>query len=160
MPRRKGHWLWGCLMEMVRDRSGFLMEKHELHGDVFISRALIRDLMFVRDPAVVYGINVTHWADFHKPDYINVMWKPFLGNGLVPNVTCVHQERLTNQKDRGDLFSHMVFVEDEQGRMSDQQLRDEAMTLVFAGHETTAQALTWTWYLLATVIEGYEIRCV
>jgi cytochrome P450 len=43
----------------------------------------------------------------------------------------------------------MVFVEDEQGRMSDQQLRDEAMTLIFAGHETTAHALTWAWYLLA-----------
>ena len=43
----------------------------------------------------------------------------------------------------------MVFVEDEQGGMSDKQLRDEAMTLIFAGHETTAHALTWTWYLLA-----------
>ena len=61
----------------------------------------------------------------------------------------MHEERLTHQEDRGDLFSHMVFVEDEQGRMSDKQLRDEAMTLIFAGHETTAHALTWTWYLLA-----------
>ncbi len=61
----------------------------------------------------------------------------------------VHQERLTHKQDRGDLFSHMVFVEDEQGPMSDKQLRDEAMTLIFAGHETTAHALTWTWYLLA-----------
>jgi len=33
--------------------------------------------------------------------------------------------------------------------MSDQQLRDEMMTLVLAGHETTATALTWTWYLVA-----------
>jgi len=61
----------------------------------------------------------------------------------------VHEERLAHQQDRGDLFSHMVFVQDEQGRMSDRQLRDEAMTLIFAGHETTAHALTWTWYLLA-----------
>jgi cytochrome P450 len=61
----------------------------------------------------------------------------------------VHEERRTYQTDRGDLFSHMVFVEDEQGGMSDKQLRDEAMTLIFAGHETTAHALTWTWYLLA-----------
>jgi len=255
-------------MEMIQDRSGFLVDKHEEHGDVFVSRALVRDLMFVRDPAVVYGINVTHWADFYKPDHIKRMWKQFLGNGLVPNdgeswkrqhklilpgfhkkrvdayaptmvaftermldrwkegerrdmrlelnalalevvastlfdidigqedsktireaigdvseilvkdadnmvprpdcwpspsnlrkkhaiariediIRRVHQERLANQKDRGDLFSHMVFVEDEQGRMSDKQLRDEAMTLIFAGHETTAHALVWTWYLLA-----------
>ena len=33
--------------------------------------------------------------------------------------------------------------------MSDQQLRDEMMTLFLAGHETTANALTWTWYLLS-----------
>jgi cytochrome P450 len=33
--------------------------------------------------------------------------------------------------------------------MSDQQLRDEVMTLFLAGHETTASTLTWTWYLLA-----------
>ena len=268
IPRRKGQWFWGCLMEMIRNRSGFLIEKHEEHGDIFISRALLRDILFVRDPAVVYGINVTHWADFYKPDYIKTMWKPFLGNGLVPNdgeswkrqhklilpgfhkkrvdayastmvaftermldrweegerhdmrlelnalaleivastlfdidigkgdsktirdamgdvsetlvkdadkmvprpewwptesnrrkkraiarvediIRRAHQERLTNQKDRGDLFSHMVFVEDEHGRMSDKQLRDEAMTLIFAGHETTAHALVWTWYLLA-----------
>ena len=72
-------------MEMAQDRSGFLIQKHEEHGDVFVSRALVRDLMFVRDPALVYGINVTHWADFYKPDYIKMMWKPFLGEGLVPN---------------------------------------------------------------------------
>ena len=255
-------------MEMIQDRSGFLVEKHEEHGDIFISRALLRDILFVRDPAVVYGINVTYWADFYKPDYIKQMWKQFLGNGLVPNdgeswkrqhklilpgfhkkrvdayaptmveftermldrwkegerrdmrielnalalevvastlfdidigkedsktireaigdvseilvkdadnmvprpdwwpstsnrrkkraiariediIRRAHQERLANNEDRGDLFSHMVFVEDEQGRMSDKQLRDEAMTLIFAGHETTAHALVWTWYLLA-----------
>jgi cytochrome P450 len=33
--------------------------------------------------------------------------------------------------------------------MSDKQLRDEVITIFFAGHETTAQALTWTWFLLA-----------
>ena len=32
--------------------------------------------------------------------------------------------------------------------MSDVQVRDEAMTIFLAGHETTANALTWTWYLL------------
>ena len=33
--------------------------------------------------------------------------------------------------------------------MTDLQVRDEAMTLFLAGHETTANALTWTWYLLS-----------
>ncbi|MDH3728308.1 MAG: cytochrome P450, partial [Myxococcales bacterium] len=264
----KGHWFWGCLFDLARDRSAFLIDGHEEYGDIFVARALIRDLMCVRDPAVANAINVTYSADFYKPDYIKLMWKPFLGNGLVPNdgeswkrqhklimpgfhkrrvdayaptmvdftermlnrwkegerkdirvemnalalevvastlfdidiakgdsdtirdalvdisailvtdadkmiprpdwwptaknrrkkraiakieeiIRRVLDERRTTKKDRGDLFSHMVFVEDEQGGMSDKQLRDEAMTLIFAGHETTAHALTWTWYLLA-----------
>jgi len=39
--------------------------------------------------------------------------------------------------------------EGDGGMMTDAQLRDEAMTLFVAGHETTANALTWTWYLLS-----------
>jgi len=49
-----------------------------------------------------------------------------------------------------DLLSTMIAAQDEDGtQMSDRQLRDEAMTLYLAGHETTALALTWTWYLLS-----------
>jgi cytochrome P450 len=49
-----------------------------------------------------------------------------------------------------DLLSQLLAAEDEQGiGMSDRQLRDEAMTLYLAGHETTALTLTWTWYLLS-----------
>ena len=35
------------------------------------------------------------------------------------------------------------------GKMSDKQVRDEVMTIFIAGHETTANALTWTFYLLS-----------
>jgi cytochrome P450 len=52
--------------------------------------------------------------------------------------------------DSGDLLSMLLRAQDEDGsRMTDRQLRDEAMTLFLAGHETTALALSWTWYLLA-----------
>jgi cytochrome P450 len=54
--------------------------------------------------------------------------------------------------DRGDLLSMLMAAQDEEGdggMMTDAQLRDEAMTLFVAGHETTANALTWTWYLLS-----------
>ena len=50
-----------------------------------------------------------------------------------------------------DLLSRLVAARDEDGSgMTEAQLRDEAMTLYLAGHETTALTLTWTWYLLAT----------
>jgi cytochrome P450 len=53
--------------------------------------------------------------------------------------------------DRGDLLSMLLFAQDagDDPSMSDAQVRDEAMTLFLAGHETTANALTWTWYLLS-----------
>ncbi|MBN9248263.1 MAG: cytochrome P450 [Hyphomicrobium sp.] len=49
-----------------------------------------------------------------------------------------------------DLLSTMITAQREDGsRMSDQQLRDEAVTLYLAGYETTALTLTWSWYLLS-----------
>jgi cytochrome P450 len=61
-------------------------------------------------------------------------------------------ERRKSGEDRGDLLSMLLMAVDEEGDgggMTDQQLRDEAMTLFLAGHETTANALAWTWYLLS-----------
>ncbi len=50
-----------------------------------------------------------------------------------------------------DLLSRLVAARDDDGSgMTDPQLREEAMTLYLAGHETTALTLTWSWYLLAT----------
>lgn len=51
-------------------------------------------------------------------------------------------------QDRGDVLSILLLAADEEGGLSDAQVRDEAMTLLLAGHETTANALTWTWYEL------------
>lgn len=52
--------------------------------------------------------------------------------------------------DRDDLLSLLRAARDEDGSgMSEEQLRDEVITLILAGHETTAIALSWTWVLLA-----------
>jgi cytochrome P450 len=62
------------------------------------------------------------------------------------------QERRVSGVDKGDLLSMLLTARDEDGDgsgMSDQQLRDEAMTIFLAGHETTAMLLTWTWYVLS-----------
>ncbi|HEU4325528.1 MAG TPA: cytochrome P450 [Roseiflexaceae bacterium] len=59
-------------------------------------------------------------------------------------------ERRATDADTGDLLSMLLHARDEDGsRMNDRQLRDELITLFLAGHETTALALSWTWYLLA-----------
>ena len=268
VPRHKGHWLWGGTFDFQRNPAEFVLDGHEKYGDVFVTRVLTGQSFFIRDPAVVNAINVTHAKHIHKPKVVKQMWKPFLGDGLVPNdgeswkrqhklimpgfhkmrvdayaptmatytrdmirgwnngeqrdfrneilalalrivaktlfdtdlaheSETVHEamrdigealidhaqtpiptprwwpsernkrmvraldamdgviERLVSarrkdRKDRGDLMSHIVFATDEKGSMSDKQMRDELMTLIFAGHETTAHTLTWAWYLLAT----------
>jgi len=62
-------------------------------------------------------------------------------------------QELVDEHRRGphdDLLSRLMQAEDEHGgpRLDDGELRDEAVTLLVAGHETTANALTWLWYLL------------
>jgi cytochrome P450 len=268
MPRHKGHWLWGGTFDFKRNPAEFLLEAHETYGDVFVTRVLTGSSYFIRDPEVVNAINVTHAKHIYKPKVVKQMWKPFLGNGLVPNdgeswkrqhrlvMPGFHKTRVDayaptmvdytsdmvrgwkegeqrdfrnemveltlrvvaktlfdtdlardsetvhgamqaivealidhaqtpipaprwwpsernkrmvraldsmngvierlitarrkQKEDRGDLMSHIVFAADEEGSMSAQQMRDELMTLIFAGHETTAHTLTWAWYLLAT----------
>jgi cytochrome P450 len=62
------------------------------------------------------------------------------------------RERRKSGEDAGDLLSMLLLAQDEDDRtvqMSDEQVRDEALTLFLAGHETTANALAWTWYLLS-----------
>ena len=61
-------------------------------------------------------------------------------------------QRRQSGVDAGDLLSMLLQARDDEGDgtgMSDRQIRDEALTLFIAGHETTAVALSWTWYLLA-----------
>jgi cytochrome P450 len=65
-------------------------------------------------------------------------------------VNRIIRERRQHGGDRGDLLSMLMMAVDDEGRpMSEQQLRDEVITLLLAGHETTALALSWTWYLLS-----------
>ncbi len=59
-------------------------------------------------------------------------------------------ERRASGVDNGDLLSMLLAAQDDDGsRMTNRQLRDESITIFLAGHETTANALSWTWMLLA-----------
>lgn len=67
------------------------------------------------------------------------------------------EQRRAAGEDTGDLLSMLMQAVDEDGSgMTPRQLRDEALTLLLAGHETTANALSWTWYLLAGHPEAAE----
>jgi cytochrome P450 len=60
----------------------------------------------------------------------------------------IEQRRASGQMS-GDLLSVFLQAHDDEGvGMTDRQLHDEIMTLFLAGHETTANVLSWTWFLL------------
>lgn len=60
------------------------------------------------------------------------------------------RQRRAGGEDTGDLLSMLMAARDEDGSgMTDRQLRDEILTFLLAGHETTAVSLSWTWYLLS-----------
>ncbi len=64
----------------------------------------------------------------------------------------IRERRASAQIDRGDLLSMLLLAQDEEADgkgMTDEQLRDECLTIILAGHETTANALSWTWMLLS-----------
>ena len=63
-------------------------------------------------------------------------------------------DRKRARADRGDMLSMLIAAQDEETEgdgkgLSDEEVRDEAMTILLAGHETTANALMWTLYLLS-----------
>ncbi|MGP7816633.1 cytochrome P450 [Niallia sp. 01092] len=67
------------------------------------------------------------------------------------------EHRKKENRDRGDLLSMLIAAQDDDGKgMTSTQLRDEVMTLFLAGHETTANVLSWTIYLLAQHADAEE----
>ncbi len=66
-------------------------------------------------------------------------------------------QRRADGRDRGDVLSMLLEARDEDGSaMDDRQIRDQTMTLIAAGHETTSNALSWTFHLLSQNPRVYE----
>jgi cytochrome P450 len=73
-------------------------------------------------------------------------------NKLDATIYRLISQRREDGRDHGDLLSMLLAAEDAENprkRLTDAEIRDQAMTLFLAGHETTANALAWTWHLLA-----------
>jgi cytochrome P450 len=97
-------------------------------------------------------------ATLERPFSMPPLWVPTrlnrLFNGAVATLNRkmaeLVRERLREGGDHGDLLSMFIAARDEETgeRMSEDQLRSEALNFMLAGTETTSTALTWTWYLL------------
>jgi cytochrome P450 len=97
-----------------------------------------------------------YYLRFASLRFLIPTWLPTPGNRQLGQATRrlddvvygIIRERRPGE-DRGDLLSMLLLARDEQGAgMSERQIRDEVMTLLLAGHETTALALSWAFLLL------------
>jgi cytochrome P450 len=76
---------------------------------------------------------------------------------LKSKIQAMIEERRSSSEERDDLLSLLLHAQAEDGyRMSDAQVYDEIMTVLFAGHDTLTQALSWAWYLLLTHPDAYR----
>src|SRR3954453_16461661 len=67
------------------------------------------------------------------------------------------RRRATDLEDRRDVLSLLINARTEDGEaLSDKELRNELLTLVLAGHETTANQLAWTWERLVRAPQAYD----
>ncbi len=92
---------------------------------------------------VIHRVIAERRAGADKPKGLS----PRMDEGLSPRMDEGFSPRM-------DLVSMLLAARDpenpDEGGMGDQQIRDEAMTIFLAGHETTANAMAWTWHLLGT----------
>ena len=101
------------------------------------------------------------WGLLPRPVYHALAWSTFSGVPLPPPlregqkialeldaaVNAVLEERLAHPTDSADLLN--VLFQADGGTWPRQRVRDEALTFMLAGHETTANAMSWFWYLMS-----------
>jgi cytochrome P450 len=104
-------------------------------------------------PVINRRIGETFWStklETTLPLPANRRFKRALGE-LDAVVYRIIVDRRHTRRDEADLLSMFLSARDEETGvgMTDRQLRDEVMTMLLAGHETTSLALSWTYYLLS-----------
>jgi len=115
-------------------------------GGEIASLRRLTDIVVALRPSTLDLLGLPEWIPRRQPAAYRRAIAEF--EALVSRLLA---ERRADGRDRGDLLSMLLAARDpETGEgMSDRQLRDEILTILLAGHETVANALTWTWYLLA-----------
>lgn len=138
-------WRPGCRVDMgaqmstvTFDAVGRALVGTDLRGRAGAVQAALRDLLAAYNRAFLPGFDLA--LRLGTPLGRRVTAARDRLDAVVARTIAEHRAA----GDRGDLLSALIAA-----GMPDQQLRDEIMTLLLAGHETTASTLTFGWYLLA-----------
>jgi cytochrome P450 len=151
--RLRSGWVDGATLDMAREMNRLTLS---IVGKTLFDADVESQAMEVGD--ALTGVMDTFWMMMLPfADLIERLPVPKLRRARMARVRLdaiiyrMIAERRASGRDHGDLLSMLLAAQDEDdgGVMTDQQVRDEAMTIFLAGHETTANALTWLWYLLS-----------
>ena len=152
--RTRAEWKEGERLDIGREMMELTLAiagKTLLNADVEKETRVIGDSM--TEVMRLFNIAMLPFAEYF--DKVPLPWNVRFERAkarLDETIYRVIAERRRTGIDQGDLLSMLMLAQDAEGDgggMTDEQLRDEAMTIFLAGHETTANALTFTWYLLS-----------
>jgi cytochrome P450 len=124
--------------------------------DALRSAEVAARLMMVFDPPVWLArtlVAAVHHAPYLPPPLDKPSWALKAIDRTVWDT--IHHRR-ANPVDTPDLLGLLLQASDGEGALTLRRVRDEATTFMLAGHETTANALTWMWYLLALNTEARD----
>jgi cytochrome P450 len=141
------------VMRLVLNIAGATLFGNDLAGDADALGVAQRDIFAL----VRHRMNNPLAAPLWVPTRLNRAYRR--GKRLLDGVVLrVIESRRRAGPAANDLLDLLLAARDEESGtgMSNGQLRDEVLTLLFAGHDTTASALSWAWYLLARHPETQE----
>jgi cytochrome P450 len=144
-------------------------EMRDIHGEMMhLTLSIVMKTIFNTEvdnqdaQAVAQALDVTmHWFESkRRQGFLVWEWFPLPENLRYRDAIAqmdaaiyrlIRQRRESQDHSGGDLLSMLMEARDEAtgAQMDDKLLRDEVATLMLAGHETTANALTWAWMLLS-----------
>jgi cytochrome P450 len=140
-------------------------ETRDIHQEMMqLTFGIVVRCLFQVEPAEVGEISSTLNVLMRNASGVRMLFPPFARYLPTPSMLEVRRAvkkldhtvygiiaaRRRAASDAGDLLSMLIQARDEnETGMSDRQLRDEVLTFLLAGHETTALALSWTWHLLS-----------
>lgn len=142
-------------------------DERNIHQDMMlITMEIVSRTLFasdVLDDAIAIGEAIMYLQENARRGFVDVIklpdWleTPNQKKGKIARATIdsvierfIQERRAEGDSDKGDLLSMLLLSEDDDGRrMNDKEVRDEAVTLFSAGHETTSNALTWALYLIS-----------
>lgn len=153
--RRLDQWRVGETIEVVDEMTRLTVEiiakvfyDTELTGKAARLGEAVRVLSKTFYDEVSYPLRLPDWLPL--PSKRRKKWAIRTLHELIDGI--IRERRVAGNPDRGDLLSMLLLAVDEEGDgqgMSDRQARDEAVTMFNAGHDSTAAALAWIWYLIA-----------